>query len=351
MIKYVTGNLLESSARALVNTVNCEGYMGKGIAYQFKLAFPENNKSYIEACKTGSLKTGTIHYYDEKEKIIINFPTKDKWRAKSKMEYIETGLEALVKLIVKLGISSIAVPPLGSGNGGLIWADVKNLIEKKLTGISETVDIFVYEPSRNYIAQPTVEPKLSTSALVLMNIKMNLKKFNSIRLQKTAYIMDILSEQKYFKFTKHKFGPYDHAIDVVSQSIKEFQKYHNTNSTKEAYNIALNKLISEKVEIKLNALIPAVKRAADYVNNIDTDKKLECITTILYILQVHLDLDESRIVGEFKKWSEDKARRFTENEIKDGIMYLFKTQMIEQTLVGFRIINNKRVDKNEPNRS
>ena len=86
MIIYVTGDLLQSEAQCLVNTVNCEGYMGKGIAYQFKLAFPENNIDYVKACKAGKLYIGTLHYYYEKGKIIINFPTKDKWRAKSKIE-------------------------------------------------------------------------------------------------------------------------------------------------------------------------------------------------------------------------------------------------------------------------
>ena len=94
MFFYTTGDLLQSDAEALVNTVNCEGYMGKGIAYQFKLKFPNNNKDYVKACKNGTLRPGKLHVYKESEKIIINFPTKDKWREKSRMEYIEDGLDA-----------------------------------------------------------------------------------------------------------------------------------------------------------------------------------------------------------------------------------------------------------------
>ena len=81
-IHYVTGNLLEANVEALVNTVNCEGYMGKGLAYQFKLSYPENNKDYIKACKNGNLKIGKVHYFKENDKILRNFPTKDKWRQK-----------------------------------------------------------------------------------------------------------------------------------------------------------------------------------------------------------------------------------------------------------------------------
>lgn len=130
MLTYTTGDLLKSGAEALVNTVNCEGYMGKGIAYQFKLQFPKNNEDYVRACKSGALAIGKLHYYKEKDKTIINFPTKNRWREKSHMEYIGKGLDQLVVLIQNLDLSSIAIPPLGSGNGGLIWAEVKLLIEK-----------------------------------------------------------------------------------------------------------------------------------------------------------------------------------------------------------------------------
>ena len=95
MIEYVKGNMFECDADCLINTVNCEGFMGKGIAYQFKLRFPENNKSYIKACKSGELKVGKVHYYIEDNITIVNFPTKNKWREDSRIEYIETGLVLL----------------------------------------------------------------------------------------------------------------------------------------------------------------------------------------------------------------------------------------------------------------
>lgn len=96
MIQYVTGNIFESKAECLVNTVNCEGYMGKGIAYQFKMRYPQNNKDYVRACKSGELRIGTIHFFFEEGIWIINFPTKDKWREKSRISYVEIGLDRLV---------------------------------------------------------------------------------------------------------------------------------------------------------------------------------------------------------------------------------------------------------------
>ena len=167
-ITYTTGNILESETEAIVNTVNCEGYMGKGLAYQFKLRFPENNKDYMKACRSGNLCIGKMHYFKENNKIIINFPTKNKWRENSKIEYIDVGLDSLIELIKTLNIKSISIPPLGSGNGGLNWEEVKNLITKKFYELDSNIYIKIYEPSKNYKVTSIQEPKLSTSALILM---------------------------------------------------------------------------------------------------------------------------------------------------------------------------------------
>lgn len=343
MIIYTTGDLLSSSAEALVNTVNCEGYMGKGIAYQFKLKFPENNKDYVKACKTGELQIGKLHYYKEDGKIIVNFPTKNKWRAKSKMEYVEKGLDELVPLIEKLGIQSIAIPPLGSGNGGLVWSEVKKLIEEKLTAVDETVQIFIYEPSKNYIAQPKAEPNLSLSALVLMNIKHHLNKFDTLRLQKTAFYMDVFSKENYFNFTRHKYGPYDNSIAIISRNIKEFQKYHGVKNTDEAYGILYNKIVSGQVELKLGALEPFIEEAAEYVNTLRSNHELECLSTITYLLKEKEELSQEEIVDEFKRWSEDKANRFSEEEIVNGIEKLFETDIIKKTLMGYTLSQSRTI--------
>lgn len=337
MIIYTTGDLLKSSADALVNTVNCEGYMGKGIAYQFKMQFPNNNKDYVKSCKTGELQIGKLHYFEEDGKIIINFPTKNKWRAKSKIEYVEKGLDELVSLIEQLGIQSIAIPPLGSGNGGLIWNDVKLLIEKKLSDVDDNVQILIYEPSQNYVSQPKAEPNLSLSGLVLMEIKHHLKKFDTLRLQKTAFYMDVFSGDHYFNFTRHKYGPYDNSIAIISRNIKEFQKYHGVKNTQEAYRILYNKIVSDQVESKLSTLQPFIKKAAEYVNTFNTNHELECLSTITYLLKEKEELTKTEIVDEYKLWSEDKAIRFSEDDIINGIDKLFNYHIIEKTLMGYTL--------------
>ena len=150
MIKYLTGNILDSTAQALVNTVNTVGVMGKGIALQFKNQFPHNYKVYKEACKNKELKIGDLLVTEEEsllsgKKLIINFPTKTHWRYPSEYEYIEKGLAAMAKVIQEKKIESIAIPPLGSGNGGLDWTKVRTMIENKLQGLNCTV--FLYEPT------------------------------------------------------------------------------------------------------------------------------------------------------------------------------------------------------------
>lgn len=137
MIRFTKGNLLTANAEALVNTVNTVGVMGKGIALQFKEEFPENFAIYADACKSGELMPGKLLITNEKnrageEKTIINFPTKLNWRNPSKYEYIRDGLAELVKAISERKITSIAIPPLGCGNGGLKWEIVKGMIEEAL---------------------------------------------------------------------------------------------------------------------------------------------------------------------------------------------------------------------------
>ncbi len=149
-IVYVSGNLLESPAQALVNTVNCVGVMGKGIALQFKLAYPEMYKSYAAACQEKKVKIGEMWIYAYRDmfedaglqRYIINFPTKKHWRDGSKMDWIDDGLVTLREFLVKYKIASVALPPLGCGNGGLQWPLVRRNIELCLKDIDTVV--FVY---------------------------------------------------------------------------------------------------------------------------------------------------------------------------------------------------------------
>ncbi|HBY60137.1 MAG TPA: Appr-1-p processing protein, partial [Solibacterales bacterium] len=144
MIDIVEGNILEADAEALVNTVNCVGFMGKGIALQFKQAFPANFMAYEAACQSEEVVPGRMFIFDNgrllNPRFIINFPTKRHWRGKSRIEDIRSGLKALIADVRRLEIRSIAVPPLGCGLGGLGWGEVRPLIER---AFSELPDVRV----------------------------------------------------------------------------------------------------------------------------------------------------------------------------------------------------------------
>lgn len=163
MIQYVSGNILDSKAQALVNTVNTMGVMGKGIALQFKKAYPNNYKAYEKACKWGEVEVGKMFITEDfnttsGDRIIINFPTKTSWKKPSEYKYIEDGLDSLIAEINARKIESIAIPPLGAGNGGLNWERVKKLIEEKLKNLR--IDIYLYEPSLQ------IQEHLKTETLV-----------------------------------------------------------------------------------------------------------------------------------------------------------------------------------------
>jgi len=150
-ISYMTGNLLEADTEALVNAVNTVGVMGKGLALQFKQAFPENYRAYAAACKRGYVRAGEMFVTEaqtpEGRRLIINFPTKGDWRSKSKIADIEAGLDALVSEIRARSIRSIALPALGCGLGGLDWEAVRPLIESAFARLPD-VRVLVYLPQR-----------------------------------------------------------------------------------------------------------------------------------------------------------------------------------------------------------
>ena len=150
MIQFTRGNLLKADVEALVNTVNSVGAMGKGIAFQFKKAFPDNFVAYQKACSRKEVRPGKMFVFETgaivNPKYIINFPTKGHWRNDSQIEYIESGLKALVNEITLNKIRSVAIPPLGCGLGGLKWEDVRPRIVNAFEHLPD-IQVLIFEPS------------------------------------------------------------------------------------------------------------------------------------------------------------------------------------------------------------
>src|SRR5580704_7981384 len=177
MLELTKGNLLEADVEALVNTVNTEGVMGKGIALQFSKKFPEMFDHYRKACESGQLRLGKMHVFERNDllnpRYIINFPTKGHWRSRSRLKDIEDGLAALVEEVRNRNIRSIAVPPLGCGNGGLEWNEARSVIEGALAPLSD-VRVLLYAPAgapeARSIAHQTKRPDMNPSRAIVLKI-------------------------------------------------------------------------------------------------------------------------------------------------------------------------------------
>ena len=224
MITFTSGNLLDAEADALVNTVNTVGVMGKGIALMFKEAFPDNYRAYQAACHDDAVKVGEMFVTERRHLMggprwIINFPTKVHWRNPSKLEWIIEGLDDLRRVISEKDIKSIALPPLGSGNGGLEWRDVRPIIEAKLGDLSET-EVIVYEPTGKYqnVAKREGVEKLTparalVAELVRRYVVLGLD-CTLLEVQKLAYFLEKNIAAKGggnpldLRFQADRFGPY-----------------------------------------------------------------------------------------------------------------------------------------------
>lgn len=234
MITFTHGNMLQAETEALVNTVNTVGVMGKGIALMFKEAFPENFEAYAEACRRGEVQVGHMFVTRREQmlgpKWIINFPTKKHWRHPSKMEWIDSGLNDLKRTIESYQIRSIGIPPLGSGNGGLDWNEVRHKIEVVLSSIPN-VDIKVYEPTKKYhnVAKREGVQKLTPARALIAEL---VRRYwilgfecSILEVQKLAYfaeriINDLnLPNPLNLDFQPNRFGPYAFKLTHLLNSL------------------------------------------------------------------------------------------------------------------------------------
>ncbi|NHF66827.1 type II toxin-antitoxin system antitoxin DNA ADP-ribosyl glycohydrolase DarG [Xanthomonas hortorum] len=224
-ITFKVGDMFLTNADAIVNTVNCVGVMGKGVALEFKRRWPENYKFYKKACDKRELRPGKMLIFDrggifdaEGPRFLVNFPTKDHWRSKSKVEYIESGLDALVEEIKVRSIKSIALPPLGCGNGGLDWALIRPLIISKLSMLSG-VRIEIYGPLGEGLDPEylDVSAKMTRSRAIFIKAIASLEprfggSVDRLSLQKLAYFLQNLGVPFNLEFKNSLYGPYSSTL-------------------------------------------------------------------------------------------------------------------------------------------
>lgn len=235
MTRYTQGNLLEARAEALVNTVNTVGVMGKGIALMFKERFAENYRCYAAACKAKEVRTGRMFVTETQEldgpRWIVNFPTKQHWRAPSKLEWVVEGLQDLRRFIVDHGVKSIAIPPLGAGNGGLDWAEVRPHIEAALGDLTD-VDVLVFEPTEKYqnVAKRSGVEKLTPARALIAELVRRYwvlgMECSLLEIQKLAWFLERGIERLLpgdnvldLRFAADRYGPYAYRLNHLLNSL------------------------------------------------------------------------------------------------------------------------------------
>lgn len=235
MIRFAKGNLLEARAEVLVNTVNTVGVMGKGIALMFKERFPENFRLYSAACKAEEVRTGKMFVTEVNEldgpRWIVNFPTKQHWRAPSQITWVIEGLQDLRRFLLEKQVKSVAVPPLGAGNGGLEWANVREQIEIAL-GDLPNVEIVVFEPTRQYqnVAKRAGVEKLTPARALIAELVRRYwvlgMECSLLEIQKLAWLLERAIERFSpegnpldLQFVAHKYGPYANRLDHLLNSL------------------------------------------------------------------------------------------------------------------------------------
>lgn len=328
MIEKTRGNLLEADVEALVNTVNTVGVMGKGIALQFKKAFPENFKVYKKACDAKELEPGQMLVVETGEligtaKYVINFPTKRHWRGKSKMEDIESGLAALVDEVRNRKIKSIAVPPLGCGNGGLRWSEVLPRIEQAFDALPE-VRVLVFEPAGspkprkmiNRTTRPDMTPGRA-AVLCLMNrysVPGYPYRLAMLEIQKLAYFMQVAGQELKLQFQKHHYGPYAHNLQKVLERIDgHFIEGYGDGSSAPDTPITLLADAANEAEEFLHSSEDVQKRFDDVsalIEGFETPYGMELLSTVHWVAtecpEARTDVDAA--IGEVHAWNARKRQ-------------------------------------------
>ncbi len=307
MITFTQGNLLEADVEALVNTVNTVGVMGKGIALMFKEAFPENFKLYREACRTHGIEIGRVFPTERRDvmggpKWIVNFPTKQHWRAPSRIEWIEHGLTDLRRFIEEHSIQSIALPPLGTGNGGLDWQQVRPLIVRTLGSLSD-VTIVVYEPTPEYqnVAKREGVEKLTPARALMTEI---IRRYwvlgfecTLLEIHKLAYFLEIeivshaLPNPLHLEFRADRYGPFSpklrHLLNALDGSYLHCDKRLADAGPLDVIGFDDKKM--GRVELYLSSEAkeyrPPLDATADFIEGFESPLGMELLGTVDWLIR------------------------------------------------------------------
>lgn len=355
MIKYTTGNLLEAPTEALVNTVNTVGVMGKGIALMFKERFPGNMKEYAKECKAGKVRVGHMFVTETDELMgprwIINFPTKKHWRHPSRMEWVVSGIQDLKRIILETNISSIAIPPLGAGNGGLPWPEVREQIELALSDL-DSVEVLVYEPTAKYqnVAKTEGVEKLTPSRALIAEL---IRRYwvlgmecSQLEIQKLAWILERVMEFQGIRnplclqFTAQNYGPYasrlQHVLDGLDGSFLNSDKRIKDSQPLDVIRFKEEKKEQLKayLESEGKEYLPALELASKIIAGFESPYGLELLTTVYWLLNCeHCEPTVHDVMVGIKswpagpKWASRKVRLFNKRNVRIALERLVEMDL------------------------
>lgn len=330
MIEQGTGNLLRADAEALVNTVNCVGVMGKGIALQFKKAWPAMFEDYKAACKAKEVRPGHIHVWPTERLVgpryIFNFPTKRHWRAKSRLEDIDEGLSALRQTILDLGLSSVAIPPLGAGNGGLDWGVVRPRIEAAL-GDLDGVTILLWDPGHAPAPADrpvrTERPKWTPARATMVALMGQYRAFQGdltqLEAQKLAYLVQVSGYPSLkLRFRAHHYGPYADQLYHLLQALEGHQIRGLVDRKPDARLIVADEAYQQARERLEDTARPHFERVSRLIEGFEDPYGMELLATVHWVA-TH---DESARTREdaalegVRNWSEMKRSKMRPSHVR-----------------------------------
>lgn len=331
MVEFRTGNILDADVDALVNTVNCVGVMGRGVALQFKNAYLDNFKAYEAACSRGLVKPGQMFVFETgrlSPRFIINFPTKRHWRGKSRIEDIESGLIDFVDVLRSRQIKSVAIPPLGSGLGGLAWSDVRPLIVEAVAQLPDVRSI-IYEPAgapdSSALARNRPIPKMTegrAALVVLLQRYLNglMDPFVTLlEAHKLLFFMQEAGQPLRLIFRKAPYGPYAenlrHVLNEVEGHLIAGYGDGGDDPTKALSIVPGAYEEAERVVVREAATRERFDRVAKLIDGFETPYGMELLATVYWTAQREGARNFSEVRDAVHAWS-DRKRQFASEEIK-----------------------------------
>lgn len=352
MIERGTGNLLTADAEAIVNTVNTVGVMGKGIALQFKRAFPANFRAYQAACKRGEVKLGHVWTFDTgvlgSRRYILNFPTKQHWRSPSRLQDIAAGLESLVRTADELNLASLAIPALGCGNGGLSWSDVRPLIEQACARMPR-VRTVIYAPEGapppEAMPNATPQPPLTRSRAVLIAAthryleRARLQEVrdgvSELEIQKLAYFLQVFGAPLRLDFVRGTYGPY---APRLGPTLDSMEGHHLTGLGDRSARVTEFVPINPVPESAEAAGILVSRHSEDrdrlasllrLVEGFETPYSLELLATVHFASAHSPETADPQVLSDrVASWSLRKARLFTAKHVVLAARRLAEMQLL-----------------------